>query len=174
YLKGTQSVGLWYPKSDAFDLVGYSDVDFAGCKIDRKSTSGTCQFLGGRLVSWFSKKHNSIATSTAEAEYIAAGSCCAQILWMMQQLKDYGVTAKEVSIMCDNTSTIAITQNPMLHSRTKHIDIKYHFIRDHVEKKDIKLEYVNTEDQLADILTKPLVEARFSTLRHELGMIEMS
>ncbi|XP_019179616.1 PREDICTED: uncharacterized protein LOC109174842 [Ipomoea nil] len=174
YLKGTQSVGLWYPKEGSFDLVGYSDADFAGCRIDRKSTSGTCQFLGGRLVSWFSKKQHSIATSTAEAEYIAAGSCCAQILWMTHQLKDYGINAREVSIKCDNTSAIAITHNPVLHSRTKHIDIKYHFIRDHVERKDISLEYVNTGDQLADILTKPLSEARFSTLRHEIGMIEMA
>ncbi|XP_019157366.1 PREDICTED: uncharacterized protein LOC109153929 [Ipomoea nil] len=108
---GTQSVGLWYPKGRSFDLIGYSDADFAGCRIDRKSTSGTCQFLGGRLVSWFNKKQNSIATSTAEAEYIAAGSCCAQILWMMQQLKDYGVIAREVRINCDNTSAIAITHN---------------------------------------------------------------
>ncbi|XP_019160754.1 PREDICTED: uncharacterized protein LOC109157309, partial [Ipomoea nil] len=123
YLKGTINVGLWYPKEGDFTLTGYSDADFAGCKIDRKSTSGTCQFLGGRLVSWFSKKQNSIATSTAEAEYIAAGSCCAQILWMKQQLLDYGIKCENVSILCDNTSAIAITQNPVLHSRTKHIDI---------------------------------------------------
>jgi len=173
YLKGTQSVGLWYPRGGSFELMGYSDADFAGCKIDRKSTSGTCQFLGGRLVSWFSKKQHSIATSTAEAEYVAAGSCCAQILWMKQQLMDYGVECKEVKIMCDNTSAIAITQNPVLHSRTKHIDIKYHFIRDHVEKKDITLEYVATEEQLADIFTKALCENRFSQLRLELGMIEL-
>ncbi|XP_019151621.1 PREDICTED: uncharacterized protein LOC109148191 [Ipomoea nil] len=100
YLKGTQSVGLWYPKGGTFDLIGYSDADFAGCIIDRKSTSGTCQFLAGRLVSWFSKKKNSIATNTVEAEYIAAESCCAQILWMMQQLKDYGIVAREVRINC--------------------------------------------------------------------------
>ncbi|XP_019171969.1 PREDICTED: uncharacterized protein LOC109167406 [Ipomoea nil] len=152
YLKGTQGVGLWYPKRGSFYLVGYSDVDFAGCRIDRKNTSGTCQFLGGRHVSWFSKKQNSIATSTAEAEYIAAGSCCAQILWMTHQLRDYGVIVREVRIKCDNTSAISITHHPVLHSRTKHIDIKYHFIRDHVERKDTSLEYVNTDDQLADIV----------------------
>lgn len=130
--------------------------------------------LRERLVSWFSKKQNSIATNTAEVEYIAAGSCCAQILWMTQQLKDYGVIAQEVSIKCDNTSAIAITHNPVLYSRTKHIDIKYHFIRYHVEKKDISLEYINTDDQLVDILTKPLSKGRFSTLRHELRMIEIN
>ncbi|KAK6138999.1 hypothetical protein DH2020_027258 [Rehmannia glutinosa] len=174
YLKGCQEVGLWYPKEGGFKLIGYSDSDYAGCRIDRKSTSGTCQMLGNRLISWFSKKQNSIATSTAEAEYIATGSCCAQILWMRQQLRDYEVEEKEIPIMCDNTSAIAITQNPVLHSRTKHIDVRYHFIRDHVEKKDITLEYVSTDKQLADIFTKPLCESRFEELKHELGLIELS
>ncbi|KAK6162167.1 hypothetical protein DH2020_002008 [Rehmannia glutinosa] len=94
YLKGCQEVGLWYPKEDRFKLIGYSDSDYAGCRVDRKSTSRTCQPLGNRLVSWFSKKQNSIATSTAEAEYIAAGSCCAQVLWMRQQLRDYEIEEK--------------------------------------------------------------------------------
>ncbi|KAK6148043.1 hypothetical protein DH2020_018955 [Rehmannia glutinosa] len=132
YLKGTIQYGLFYPKNENFSLKGYSDSDYVGCRVDRKSTSGTCQMLGNRLVSWFSKKQNSIATSTVEAEYIAAGSCCAQVLWMRQQLRDYEIEEKEISIMCDNTSPIAITQNHVLHSRTKHIDVRYHFIRDHV------------------------------------------
>ncbi|KAK6139114.1 hypothetical protein DH2020_027143 [Rehmannia glutinosa] len=88
YLKGCQEVGLWYPKQGGFKLIGYSDSDYAGCRVDRKSTSGTRQMHGNRLVFWFSKKQNSIATSTAEAKYIAAGSCCAHVLWMRQQLKD--------------------------------------------------------------------------------------
>ena len=104
---------------------------------------------------------------------MAAGSCCAQILWMKQQLSDYDVEAKETPIFCDNTSAIAITQNPVLHSRTKHIDVRFYFIRDHVEKKNVRIEYVGTEKQLADIFTKPLNEARFIQLKTELGMIEM-
>ena len=104
---------------------------------------------------------------------MAAGSCCAQVLWMKQQLSDYDVQAKEIPIFCDNTSAIAITQNPVLHSRTKHIDVRYHFIRDHVEKKSVQIEYVRTEKQIADIFTKTLSEARFMELRNELGMIEM-
>ncbi|KAK6143162.1 hypothetical protein DH2020_023510 [Rehmannia glutinosa] len=84
YLKGSQEVGLWYPKKGRFKLIGYSDSNYDGCRVDRKSKSCTCQMLGNRLVSWFSKKQNSIATSTAEAEYIAAGNCCAQVLWMRQ------------------------------------------------------------------------------------------
>ncbi|KAK6152000.1 hypothetical protein DH2020_014635 [Rehmannia glutinosa] len=115
YLKGCQEVGLWYPKEGGFNLIGYSDSDYAGCRVDKKSTPGTCQILGNRLVSWFRKKQNSIATSTAEAKYIVASSCCAQVLWVRQQLRDYEIEQKEISIMCDNTSAIEITQNPVLH-----------------------------------------------------------
>ncbi|KAK6141693.1 hypothetical protein DH2020_024556 [Rehmannia glutinosa] len=99
YLKGSQEVGLWYPKEGGFKLIGYSDSDYAGCRVERKSTSGTCQMLGNRLISWFSKKQNSIATSTAEAEYIVAGSCCAQVLWMRQQLRDYEVEENTLDLI---------------------------------------------------------------------------
>ena len=85
-----------------FDLIGYSDADYAGCRIDRKSTTGTCKFLGNKLVSWFSKKQNSVLRSTAKAEYIAAGSCCAHILWMRAQLVDYGLQLEKIPIFCDN------------------------------------------------------------------------
>ena len=91
YLKGTTNVGLWYPKGNICNLIGYSDADYAGCKTDRKSTSGTCHILGNALVSQACKKQACVALSTAEAEYIAAGSCCAQILWLKQQLRDYGL-----------------------------------------------------------------------------------
>ncbi|KAL6325938.1 hypothetical protein AAG906_038429 [Vitis piasezkii] len=104
YLKGTMDIGLWYPKGDNFELIGYSDADFAGCKVERKSTSGTCHFLGHSLVSWHSKKQNSVALSTAEAEYIVAGLCCAQILWMKQTLSDFNLIFEHVPIKCDNTS----------------------------------------------------------------------
>ncbi|KAK6153129.1 hypothetical protein DH2020_012768 [Rehmannia glutinosa] len=107
YLKGCQEVGLWYPKEGGFKLNGYSNSDYAGCTVDRKSTLGTCRMLGNRLVSGFSKKQNSIATSTAEAEYIAVGSCCAQVLWMRQQLRDYEIEEKEIPIMCDNSKYIS-------------------------------------------------------------------
>jgi hypothetical protein len=135
YLKHTPNIGLWYPKDVQFKLIGYSDSDYAGCKVDRKSTSGCCQFLGMSLVSWSSKKQNSVALSTAEAEYISVGNCCAQILWMKQTLLDYGISFKNVPLMCDNESAIKLATNPVQHSRTKHIDIKHHFLRDHVEKK---------------------------------------
>lgn len=114
---------MWYPKEGGFKLKGYFDSDFIGCKIDRKNISGTCQFLGNRLVSWFSKKQTSITISIVETEYIVVGSCCAQILWMQQQLNDYSEDINETSIYCDNPSAITITQNPVLYSKTKHIDI---------------------------------------------------
>jgi hypothetical protein len=99
YLIYTPKFGLWYPKGSTFDLIGYSDADYAGCKIDRKSTSGTCQFLGRSLVSWASKKQNSVALSTAEAEYIDAGHCCAQLHWMRQTLRDYGYKLSKVPLL---------------------------------------------------------------------------
>ncbi|KAK2993369.1 hypothetical protein RJ640_008970 [Escallonia rubra] len=171
YLKGTHDLGLWFPRNTSFfDLIGYSDADYAGCKTERKSTSGGCQFLGHSLVSWSSKKQNSVALSTTEAEYMAVGACCAQILWMKQTLLDFGLKYDHIPILCDNTSAIDLTKNPIQHSRTKHIEIKHHFIRDHVQKGDIVLDFVDTNHQLADIFTKPLDSKRFTALRRELGM----
>ena len=171
YLKGTPNLGLWYPKDSGFDLIAYSDSDFAGCKLDRKSTTGGCQLLGGMLISWTSKKQNSVSTSTAEAEYVATGSCCAQVLWMRNQLLDYDLQLSKVPIYCDNTSAIAIANNLVLHSKTKHIEIRYHFIRDHVMNGDVELHFVPTEYQLVDRFTKPLDETRFNLLISELGML---
>jgi hypothetical protein len=154
------------------DLIGYSDADYAGCKIDRKSTSGTCQFLGRSLVSWASKKQNLVALSTAEAEYIVAGHCCAQLLWIRQTLRDYGYKLSKISLLCDNESAIRMADNLVEHSRTKHIDIRYHFLRDHQQKGDIKIAYVSTHNQLADIFTKPLDEKTFSKLRNKLNILD--
>ncbi|KAJ9542059.1 LOW QUALITY PROTEIN: hypothetical protein OSB04_028565 [Centaurea solstitialis] len=171
YLKGTPNLGLWYSKDSGFDLTAYSDSDFAGCKIDRKSTTGGCHLLGGKLVSWTSKKQNFVSASTAEAEYVAAGICCAHVLWMRNQLQDYDIQLSKIPIYCDNTSAIAIANNPVLHSKTKHIEVKYHFIRDHVMNGDIELHFVPTEYQLADLFTKPLDVTRFNMLISELGML---
>jgi hypothetical protein len=134
YLVYTPKFGLWYPKGSTFDLVGYSDVDWAGCKIDMKSTSGTYQFLGRSLVSWISKKQNSVALSTAKAEYISACHCCAQLLWMRQTLRDYSYKLSKVPLLCDNESAIRMADNPVEHSCTKHIAIRYHFLRDHQQE----------------------------------------
>ncbi|KAI3669723.1 hypothetical protein L6452_41087 [Arctium lappa] len=173
YMKGTPNLGLWYPKDTGFDLIGYSDSDFSGCKLYRKSTTGGCQLLGGKMASWTSKKQNSVSTSTAEAEYVAAGSCCAQVLWMRNQLLDYDLQLSKIPIYCDSTSAIAIANNPVLHSKTKHIEIRYHFIRDHVMNDDIELHFIPTDYQLADLFTKPLDETRFNFLISELDTLNL-
>jgi hypothetical protein len=127
YLKHTPNIGLWYPKGANPTLIGFSDSDFAGSLVDRKSTSEACHFLGHSLVSWSSKKQNSVALSTAEAEHIAVGSYCTQILYLKQSLVDYNIKLGSVPLICDNESAVKIAKNPVLHSQTKHIDIYHHF-----------------------------------------------
>ncbi|KAJ9544657.1 hypothetical protein OSB04_024364 [Centaurea solstitialis] len=170
YLKKTPSLGLWYPLHSGFDLLPYTDSDYGGCQVDRKSTSGSCHFLGGKIVSWSSKKQNCVSTSTAEAEYVAAASCCSQALWMQTQLHDYGYTFNKIPILCDNKSAIAISENPVQHSKTKHIDIRYHFLKHQVEEGNVDMYFVNIEFQLADLFTKALDEKRFTFLIEKIGM----
>jgi hypothetical protein len=158
YLILTHNLGLWYPMGSRLELLRYSNVDYAGCKVDRKSTSGTCQFLRWSLVSWSSKKQNSDALSTTEAGYVTADSYCAQLLWMRQTLKDYDYTMNHIPLLCDNESAIKIAYNPCEHSRTKHIDIRYHFLRDHAIKGDIVISHVGTNDQLAIFSPSPLIK----------------
>ncbi|CAM8984067.1 unnamed protein product [Rhodiola kirilowii] len=174
YLKGMDNLCLLYPRGGDLRLVAYTYADYAGCKIDRKSTSGMTQFLGPCLISWGSKKQSSIALSTAEAEYIVAAACCAQLLWIKQQLSDHGVLVKCVSILCDNTSAINISKNLVQFSRTKHIEIRYHFLRDCVEKGTIAMEYCRTEEQITDIFTKALHMESYEKLRLELGMTSLT
>jgi hypothetical protein len=142
-------------------------------KLIEKVLPRGCHLLGRLLVPWTSKKQNSVALSTAEAEYITAGACCTQILYMKQTLLDYGVVLEKVPLLCDNESVVKIANNHVQHSRTKHIDICHHFLRDHVAKGDILLEGVRLEDQLADIFTKPLDKTRFCMLRNELNILDL-
>ncbi|WVZ63995.1 LOW QUALITY PROTEIN: hypothetical protein U9M48_013581 [Paspalum notatum var. saurae] len=161
YLKFTPELGLWYSSE------GSQMLTMLGCRIDRKSTSATCQLLGTSLVSWSSRKQASVSLSTTEAEYIAAASCCSQLLWMKATLSDFGLSG------LDSTSTISVAKNPVLHSRAKHIDVRFHFLRDHYEKGDIHLVHVASENQLADIFTKPLEFGAFVRLRGELGVLQV-
>ncbi|GKA55182.1 retrovirus-related pol polyprotein from transposon TNT 1-94 [Tanacetum coccineum] len=170
YLRGTINWGLWYPKDTAMALTAYADADHAGCQDTRRSTSGSAQFLGDKLVSWSSKKQKSTAISTIEAEYIAMSGCCAQILWMRSQLTDYGFAFNKIPLYCDNRSAIALCCNNVQHSRSKHIDIRHHFIREQVEKGVVELYFVSTDYQLADIFTKALPRERFEFLLPRLGM----
>ncbi|XP_075077259.1 secreted RxLR effector protein 161-like [Nicotiana tabacum] len=162
YLIGTISYGLWYPRSNNFKLEGFSDVDLAGDNEDRKSTSGIYQLLGKALISWNSKKQGSVALSTTEAKYNSIGQCCAQLLWISHQLGDYELFFKPIQIFCDNSSAICLSKNHVHHSKAKHIDIKHHFIRDHVLKEDTKLSFVGTTDQLADIFASLYLKIDFA------------
>ncbi|GJY36545.1 retrovirus-related pol polyprotein from transposon TNT 1-94 [Tanacetum coccineum] len=170
YLRGTINRGLWYPKDSLISLTASTDADHAGCQDTRRSTSGSMQFLGDRLVSWSSKRQKSIAISSMEAEYIAMLGCCAQILWMRSQLIDYGLRFNKILMYCDNKSAIALSCNNVQHSRSKHIYIIFHFIKEHVENGVIELYFINTEYQLADIFTKALARERIEFLINKLGM----
>ncbi|GJU45578.1 putative ribonuclease H-like domain-containing protein [Tanacetum coccineum] len=171
YLKGKPKLGLWYPRVSSFDLEAYSDSDYAGANLDRKSTTGGCQFLGRRLISWQCKKQTIVATSTTEAEYVAAANCCGQVLWIQNQMLDYGFNFMNTKIYIDNESTICIVKNPVYHSKTKHIAIRHHFIRDAYEKKLIQVLKIHTDDNVADLLTKAFDVSRFQFLVVTIGMI---
>ncbi|GJW09758.1 putative ribonuclease H-like domain-containing protein [Tanacetum coccineum] len=173
YLKGQPKLGLWYPKDSPFQLEAYSDSDYAGSHGDRKSTTGGCQFLGRRLISWQCKNQTIVATSSTEAEYVAAASCCAQVLWIQNQLLDYGFNFMNTKIFIDNQSTICIVKNPVFHQRTKHIEIRHHFIRDANEKNLIQVLKIHTDDNVADLLTKAFDGPRFEYLVVHIGMVDM-
>nr|GEW22295.1 hypothetical protein [Tanacetum cinerariifolium] len=173
YLKDTINMGLWYLKDTGFELTAFSDSDHMGCLDSRKSTSGGIQFLGGdKLVSWSSKKQDCTSMSSAEAEYVSLSACCAQVLWLRTQLTDYGFHFDKIPMYCDSKAAIAISCNPVQHSRTKNIDVRYHFIKEKVEKGIIELFFVRTEYQLADLFTKALSEDRFKHLVRRLGFLE--
>ncbi|GJY07708.1 retrovirus-related pol polyprotein from transposon TNT 1-94 [Tanacetum coccineum] len=149
YLKNTIHMGLWYPKDTGFKLTAFSDSDHAGCLDSRKSTSGGIQFLGGdKLVSWSSKKQDCTSMSSAEAEYVSLSTCCAQVLWLRTHLTDYCFHFDRIPMYCDSQASIAISCNPVQHSRTKYIDVRYHFIKEQVEKGIVELFFVGTEYQL--------------------------
>ncbi|GJT45683.1 retrovirus-related pol polyprotein from transposon TNT 1-94 [Tanacetum coccineum] len=168
YLKGTINMGLWYPKDNAMSLTAYADADHAGCQDSRRSTSGSAQFLGDRLVSWSSKKQRSTAISTTEAEYIAMSGCCAQILWMRSQLKDYGFLFNKIPLYCDNKSAIAFCCNNVLHSRsTAQSNITTPFHSESSGKwSGLNILLENKTVQLADFLTKALLRRDVRFLTH--------
>ncbi|GJY06024.1 hypothetical protein Tco_0371964 [Tanacetum coccineum] len=170
--KNGKVIGLWYPKGTGIETVVYADSDHAGDYVDRKSTSGICTFVGCCLTSWFSKKQTALAISTTEAEYVSTGKAYQQALWMKQALIDYDVRLDDIPIMCDNKGVINLSKNPVQHSRTKHIEIRHHFLCDNVQKGHISIEKVPSVDNIADILTKPLKRESFNYLRLGLGMME--
>ncbi|XP_073355479.1 uncharacterized protein [Aegilops tauschii subsp. strangulata] len=174
YIKGTTNFGCVYlreKRKEMVELLGYSDSDLAGDIDDRKSTSGMAYFLGRSIVSWLSQKQKVVALSSCEAEYIAAATAAGQGVWLERLLGD--LTDKEpegVVLYVDNKSTIALCKNPVHHDRSKHIDIRYHYIRHCVEEGKIEVNYICTDDQLADILTKSLGRQKFTEMRGRIGV----
>jgi hypothetical protein len=171
YLKGTVDLGLTYSKSDGNVLKAYSDSDWAGDQDDRHSTSGFVSVLSGSAISWLSKKQASVALSTAEAEYIALSTTTQEVVWLRRLLRDFGVDMSQATeVFGDNQGSIALSKNPVHHKRTKHIDIRYHFVREAVVDGIVKITYCPTKEMVADILTKPLPRGQFEILRSKLGL----
>nr|GEU90025.1 hypothetical protein [Tanacetum cinerariifolium] len=173
YLKGQPKLGLWYPKVSSFDLDAYSDSDYAGVNLDRKSITGGCQFLCRRLMSWKCIKQTIMATSTIEAEYVAAVHYYGQVLWIQNQLLDYGFNIMNTKIYIDNESIIYIVKNLVFHSKTKHIKIRHHFIRDAYEKNLIHVLKIHTDDNVVDLLTKAFDVSRFNFLVVNIGLLNL-
>jgi transposase InsO family protein len=173
YLKGTTGYGIMYKRSARLKLNGWTDSDYAGDLDDRKSTSGYVFMLGNAAVSWSSKKQPIVTLSTTEAEFVAAAACACQSLWLKNVLSHLQVMNDEkILIHCDNSSSIKLSKNPILHGRCKHIDVRFHFLRDLAKDDVIELVHCKSQDQIADIMTKPLKFETFSKIRSNLGMID--
>ncbi|WOG92347.1 hypothetical protein DCAR_0311611 [Daucus carota subsp. sativus] len=171
YIKGTLNYGLFYTHSQNSKLVGYSDSDYGGDLDDGKSTSGYAFHIGSAIFSWSSKKQQTVALSTCEAEYIAAAACACQAMWLGYILGELNLAKEDpVTIYVDNKSAISLAKNPVSHSRSKHINIKYHFLREQVNDKNVELVHCRTEENLADIFTKPLKPDVFNKMITKLGM----
>ena len=172
YLKGTSDLGLKFVKSDCAEPVGYSDADWAGDTDDRHSTTGNLFLMSGSPMSWLSKKQPIVALSTSEAEYVALSMATQEAVWLRCFLS--GLTATELekptAIMEDNQGAIAIARNSICQARIKHIDIRFHYVREAVQQKSIILQYCPTENMIADLLTKSLSRNRFETLRSAMGL----
>ena len=148
--------GLFYPSKGNLYLQAFTDSYYGGHKLNRKRTSDSFQFLGGRLVSWSSKKQTCVSTSTVQAKYVSTASCCSQVLLMQAQLRDYGFKMQHIPIYCDSKRTITISHNPINHSMTKHIDIMYHFLKDNIHKGHIEFHFVPTDEATTDAFTKAM------------------
>ncbi|KAI0531187.1 hypothetical protein KFK09_000740 [Dendrobium nobile] len=168
YIKGTTDYGLPIMRS-SLQLRTYSNADWASHPLTRKSTSGFCTFLGDTIVSWTVKKQPTVSRSSTESENRVLASATADTIWIKRLLADFHIShSQPVDIYCDNTSTIALANNPVFHGRTKHIEINQRFVREHILNNVIRLLPISTTDQIADILTKPLTTPRFKILRSKL------
>lgn len=175
YLKGTMDYGIWYKRGGAGELLVYTDSDFAGDIDSRKSTSGYVFLMDNADVAWLSKKQPIVTLSTTEAEYVAASVCACQAIWFKRILRELGYNVDGSTVIyCDNTSTIKLSKNPVFHGRCKHIGVRFHFLRDMVKDEEIQLEHCGSEEQVADIFTKPLKRETFERLRDQLEICSVA
>lgn len=171
YLKGKPAQGIFYSTSNDYKLKAFSDSDWANCIQRMKSIIGYCVFIGESLISWKSKKQNTVSRSSSEAEYRAIASVTAEIQWLLYLLRDFKIKHEEAALLfCDNTFTIHIAKNPAFHERTKHLDIDCHFVREKIQKGVIHLMSVSSKNQMADILTKALHSPDFIRQAARLGL----
>jgi hypothetical protein len=176
YLKSTIGYGCKYERGAELKpvLLGYSDSDFAGDPKDRKSTTGVIYFVGTTLVTWASQKQKIVTLSSCEAEYVVAAAAACQGVWLSRLIADLmGMKEAPVKLLMDNMSVIALSRNPVHHDRSKHIDTRYHFIRECIEEGRVEVERVGTASQLADIFTKALGRLKFVELRSALGVVDV-
>lgn len=175
YLKGTLNYGIYYKIAESGELLAFTDSDYVGDMEDRKSTSGYVFLMGSGAVSWCSKKQPIVTLSTTEAKFVVAVVCACQGVWMRRILKELGHSYENcITMMCDNNSTIKLSKNPVMHGRSKHIDVRFHFLRNLTKEGTIELVHCKSQDQLADIMTKPLKIDVFQKLRKLLGVCDMS
>lgn len=175
YLKGTVNYGIFYRKGGNEELIAYTDSDYAGDMEDRKSTSGYVFMLSEGAVSWSSRKQPIVTLSTTEAEFVAAAACACQAVWMRRILEKLSHSQTGcTTVMCDNSSTIKLSKNPVMHGRSKHIDVRFHFLRDLTREGAVELIHCGTQDQVADLMTKPLKLDAFLKLRKKLGVCEIA
>lgn len=168
-------MGFFYRKGGDDELIGYSDSDYAGDLEDRKSTSGYVFLLSSGAVSWSSKKQPVVSLSTTEAEFIAAASCACQAVWLKRVLENLDlVQGRTIIVRCDNSSAIKLSKNPVMHGRSKHIDVRFHFLRELTKEGTVKLVHCVSQEQLADLMTKPLKMDAFLKLRELLGVCSKS
>lgn len=169
YLKGTLNFGLIYFSNTTFAVRCYSDADYAGCLDTRKSTTGFCVTMGGSILSWCSERQDSVSRSTAESEYIAGSEAVRELVWLKRLLMEL-IGSFTPSLMMDNASAAKLVKNPEQLKRTKHIDVRYHYIKEKFYKKEFTLQEVSSHDQLADIFTKPMPLPRIAYLREALNV----
>ena len=177
YVRGSPTLGCFYRRegTERVRLIGYSDSDLAGDIDDRKSTTGMIFYLGSSPITWSSQKQKTVALSSCQAEYIAAAAAACQGIWLVRLLDDlFGEADIKIQLKVDNQSAISLSKNPVYHDRSKHIETRYHFIRECVENGQVVVEHVRTEDQMADILTKALGRVKFLEMRGRIGMTAIS